>query len=139
MLNKAFTSHGNAHGAKDRNPIIAALDKVTTHSNPHLFDDYYPLETTWKPIPICDCSLKFGRVSDGPKIRGYLAARQANRPYQSSMPKIKYVPAHQQARAEASSCAKPVCCFRRRSNKSTRSVKVFKVSSRPLDQKISSL
>lgn len=108
MYNKAFVNHGDAHGVKDGDSIMVALSTVTTHGDPHPFDDYYPLETTWKAVPFRDRSLKFGRVNDGPKLKGYLAARQANRPNQSSMPTIKYVPAQKQARAAASNRAKPV-------------------------------
>ena len=109
MINKAFTHHGDAHGIKDGDPIMVALSKVTTHGTPHPNDDYFPLYTTWKPVPFRPRVLKNGVTADGVAIdlTDYLRKRQANRPKQSSMPTIKYVPAHQQARAAASRRDKP--------------------------------
>ena len=101
MFNKAFTHHGDAHGPKDGDPIMVALSKVTTHGTPHPNDDYYPLFTTWKPVPFRHRDLKFG-VGDTTSYEDYLRSRQANRPTQSRMPTIKYVPANMQARAAAS-------------------------------------
>ena len=104
MFNKAFTNHGDAHGIKDGNPIMVALSKVTTHGTPHPNDDYYPLYTEWKPVPIRLRTLKNGIAPNGDAINleGYLRDRQVNRPKQSNMPTIKYVPANMQARAQAS-------------------------------------
>ena len=104
MFTTTFTNHGDAHGIAEGDPIMVALSKVTTHGTPHPNDDYYPLTTTWKPVPLRVRALKNGVAADGGivNLEGYLRSRQANRPSQSSMPTIKYVPASMQARAQAS-------------------------------------
>ena len=109
MINKPFSNHGDAHGIKDGDPIMVALSKVTTHGTPHPNDDYFPLYTTWKPVPFRPRVLKNGVTPDGVTIdlEDYLRKRQANRPNQSSMPTIKYVPANMRARAAATRRDKP--------------------------------
>ena len=102
MFSKAFTHHGDAHGIKDGKPIMVALSMVTTHGTPHPNDDYFPLTTTWKPVPFRARFLKNGVVNGNIiSLEDYLRKKQANRPSQSSMPTMKYAPAHKQDRTSA--------------------------------------
>ena len=111
MFNEAFSNHGDAHGPtphpkdgpKDWKPIMVALRSVSTHGTSHPADDYFPLETTWKAVPFRSRLYQNGSNSQKINVEGYMAERQANRPPQSSMPTIKYAPAHQQARTDVRS------------------------------------
>ena len=107
MFTPLTAHHGDAHGAPDDgNSIMVALRMVPTHGTPHPNDDYYPLTTSWKPVPFRFGPFNKGRVGqDQLQLEEYLKRRQAQRP-QTKMPTIKYVPP-KQARTFVSSRGKP--------------------------------